>query len=350
MQVQSEGISPAKQALALLLDGKELPSTIEGVTEAYSKRGQPAADEPKAEDSAEADIQEDAPQDVDGDSTAEVQADVVVADGKKVKIDWNNKDQLKKAVQLAADRNNQKKAKDQALEQLKALQAEKAAAEAKNAELAGLLDQISELKKQGPDAALKRLFGKDIAEIMAEADERASWTAEQVKAHELQQENARLQALLEGKQTESKEVLDKIQQEKEAVLRQNVQNHFEASYRKHTFDGRLGNAELEEELDTNLFENVKKKFNSKPLAEISPADIEAAFLAERTRLVKIHGAQATTRTAAEIERKKKEALAAAQSKATRGEGKQTAQQRFDALRAAGKHREILNDPTLRALL
>jgi hypothetical protein len=349
MQVQSESVSPTQQALALLLDGKELPSTIEGVAEAYGKRGKPTEEPPKEEGPSEEDTQEASP-DVEGEESEESQADVVVAAGKKVKIDWNNKDQLKKAVQLAADRNDQKKAKDQALEQLKALQAEKAAAEAKNAELAVLLNQIDELKKQGPDAALKRLFGKDIAEIMAEADERAGWSEEQKKAHELQQENARLQALLEGKKTESQEVLDKIQQEKEAVLRQNVQNHFEASYRKHTFDGKLGNTELEDDLDTNLFENVKKKFNAKPLAEITPADIEAAFKAERARLVKIYGSQAESRTAAEIERKKKDALAAAQSKSTRGESKQTAQQRFDALRAAGKHKEILNDPVLRALL
>jgi hypothetical protein len=341
-------LSAAQKAKAILLETGDIPTTKEGVAEVY--KNQPAPKEAVTPDSVETDtlgVAEVPP--VEG-TVADGNIESLVAGGQTVKVDWNDKVGLRKAVQLAADRNVQKTEKDRALELNKTLSAEKSAVEAKNAELTNILTAFLDQKKLGADALLKHTYGKSMSDILAEAEERTTWTPEQVSNYELRQELAELKAKSAGTETASNETLAQIRKEKEDTQRLAVETHFSASYRKHSFEGKLGGAELEDDMDTNLFNNVKSKFDGREMTTISPAEVEQAFKMERTRLVKLYGTQAETRTASEIERKKKDSLAAVQAKAGRGEGKVTAQQRFDALRAAGKHSDIMRDPTLRALL
>jgi len=343
-------LSNTQKAMAILLETGSIPGSSEEIATAYANRAVPKEVVP-TEDSVNADIQEsEAAVPADESVEESTEESIAVADGKSVKIDWSDRKGITKAIQLAADRNAQKAAKDTALNQVIAMRTQLAEAEKNNADLAAILTKIQESKKEGPNATLKHLFGKDIETLQAEAEERAAWSPEVKENYELRQKLADAEALIAGAKDTSKEVLAQIQKDKDDVIQKSVQNHFEVSYRKHTFEGKLGNAELEEDLDENLFNNVRAKFNSKEASTITIVDIEAAFKAERTRLVKLYGSQTETRTAAELERKKKDALVAAQGKAGRGEGKTTAQQRFEALRAARKYSEIAADPVLRAFL
>lgn len=290
-------------------------------------------------------------QDVPEEGEPQSDVEVITADGREIEVDWNDRESIKKTIQKAAAYRSEKKAKDQALSKLQDEIKFHGETRAETERLTGILTKLEQAKEIGPEALIKLVFNRDLSEFQTEWAEREGWSDEQRDSYAKGLEVKKLQAEMAAmKQQAENDRIEASRLKEEAALK-SVQNHFEASYRKHSLEGAIGDAEIEDELDDRLFEKVKAKFDSMEIEDIRPADIEEAMKNERARLLRIYLQGAEKRTSANIADKKKAAVVAAQAKSSGGEPRKSVANKIrEATTKPGGWRSILGDPEMLSAL
>lgn len=354
-QMERTGDVPSSASVELGLkskeeDGEGAPTVQDTLDElAKQEAGEKDQGEGEVEEGSQEEAGEEGIEASDSQSEDQPQDDkqTIMANGKELEVDWNDREAIVRVLQKGAAYHQEKRDKDLALESVRTEQAahqETATERDAHGEILGKIEQAKDL---GPEAVIRLLFNKDLADFQDEWAERAGWSDDKKEAHaegmrvrKLESEMAAMVAATEA----DKEAAADLRVE---AVRKGVQNNFEASYREHSLDNALGDPELEDELNDRLFTKVKSQFNDMELSDISPANVEAAFKSERSRLLRVYKKASAAKVSASIENKKKEALGSAQARAASGAPKKTAKERFKA--ASNKQtgwRDIISNPDL----
>lgn len=289
----------------------------------------------------------------DGDSEEdegeESSVETLVAAGKEIQVDWNDREPIKRAIQQAAAYKDEKVAKDRALNDLKT---EKDAHKETVAELTQYKDEhtaIQEAKELGPEAVIKLLFNRDITEFQQEWAERESWSDEKKEAFAESMKAKQLEARIKRMEEQAAKEKEDAQKEREAARLAKVEANFNASYRKYSLDGAIGDQEIEDSLDDQMYNSVKAQFSGKDLDDIDPAEVDSAFKAARAKFLRVFRKTSDSQTEAAIQRKKTEALKSAQARAGSKTPKKTARDKFRQAASDANRgwRDILSNPELR---
>lgn len=323
-------------------------------TEQVQEQDQNQEIEQQAQDDNQEQVSDEGSQeDPDLSSEEGTQPDVetVMADGKELEIDWSNRDDIKRAIQKSVMLNAEKKAKDAALSQRdEALSAHKVTQE-DNTRQADILTKIETAKTAGVEAVVQLLFNKPMSEFVAEYTDMESWSEEKMDSYKAGLENKRIRAELDSIKASAEADKLAAENDRNEASNKRVQNHFEASYRTHTLDGKLGDSDLEDDLNDRMFEKVKAKFGDYDTDDIHEADIEEAMKAEQRRILTIYKRSEGKRTSAEIDKKKKAALSSAQARTGAREPRKTVAAKLAAAtQKPNSWQSILGDPGMRAEL
>lgn len=354
-----------QQALDLMLNGKSVPENLDHLGEAHAAfEAEPAEVTPEIQEPAEGAI-EASEEGIEGQEPTEegVALDAVEPEegitsedfetikvsGRDLKIDWNDRDAIKKALSFSGAYRDEKRGKDMALSKLQDFEGKMSESTGEVDRLSGILKEIETAKEAGPEAVIQALFNRDMSSFMEEAAERAGWSEEKQDSYAKALQVKALEAKMKAMEDSASAKEESARELKESANLKQVQNHFEASYRSHSLDGALGDPILEDELDERMFDKVKAQFNNKDISDISPADIEKAMRLERARLLKTYGKVSSKRASADIERRKKAALSKAQATASRGNPSIGAEKKVAEIMTGNRPnswREILDNPDL----
>lgn len=354
-------LSATEKAKQLMYSGKDLPDNLNALDQVFSNiEGEnPPNDEDEdlgddeIEDQDPADLDdddedlEDSDEDTDEDADSLPNIEEVMADGKKIKVDFTDRDKLKKAIQLAASRNKEKKAKDQALTDLAKKDTELTELKTKSDTRDAMLTRIQEAKSSGVDAIMKLFFGKTIEGIQQEQASLEDLSEEGRANLKLTQELNSLKEVVDSLKSENTKTLEDTKEAATKTAIGNAKANISTAFYKYSFQGKVGASDDAQELDSIMFERVTNSFHDKDTSDMTLESIDKAFRRERAKLKRLTSAQTKTRVAKTLDKKKKDALKSVQSKSSRGKGKPTDRQQFEKLRKAGRWSDIILNPSLK---
>lgn len=248
---------------------------------------------------------------------------ITVTDAKgkrKVEIDWNNRDAIKKDLQLAYGARKWQAERDQAIQ----------AGKAKDAQLAEktrTVDTLEEVYQQnGIEGLADLLAGRKGAykEQIAREVERREFlkhaSPAEVKALEKQEESERTARELEQMRQENKKFREEMSQTKEQAEQAALESRAHPSFDKHRFDGKLGDPEAEAMFDEMLWTTTINRLL--PYEEqglnITAELFEKEFSTVSSMIRKRIGQQANKKAAKVVEQKKQEATENVQAKVKSG--------------------------------
>ena len=273
--------------------------------------------------------------------------ETIKANGKDLIIDWNDRDTIKQALSRSVMAREYKRDKDTALNHLN--EEKKAHEESKStiSSQADTLTQIEKAKALGPEAVIKLLFNRDYSELMDEWEERSGWSDEKKEAYRESQRTKQLEAEIAAMKQAVEDDKEAARLERENAQAERVQTHFDSSYLKFNFDEKLGDAELEDDLNSRLFEKVAKQFNGKEAADVNFTEIEDAFKSERARLLRLYSKGAKKQSEEMIEQHKDKAISTAQrSLQSRTKVPSAQRQAKKAISSPGGWRKLLGNRDL----
>lgn len=248
--------------------------------------------------------------------------EIFVDDGKgrrKVQIDYTDKAAIKKYAEMAYGMRKFQRERDQLTEKVKAL--EPKAQELESAWSA--LERAYEV--QGVRGLVNLLVGKEnayeehINQVLEEQSLRQTGSAEEIARFEAKQEAERIRKENERmlKDLEKKQEEQRTSQERAQLA--DLQNKMSSAYSKWAFDGKLGDAELEEQYNTALWELSRQRLKEIPeTEELSSAKINAVFQEVASRFNKAVTTQTKQKVAATVQKKKDAAATKAAAIASRG--------------------------------
>jgi hypothetical protein len=283
-----------------------------------------------ASDDAEG-VSETAVEEGSKDSAKDIE-EIFVDDGKgrrKVQIDYTDKAAIKKYAEMAYGMRKFQRERDQLTEKVKALEPK-----AKELEDAwGALERAYEI--QGVRGLVNLLVGKEnayeehINQVLEESNLRQTGSEEEIarfeakqEAERIRKENARMLQDLQKKQEEQR-----LAQEN-AVL-SDLQNKMTAAYSKWSFEGKLGDAELEDQYNTALWELSRQRLKEVPETEdLTPAKINSVFQEVASRFNRAVTTQTKQKVAATVQKKKDAAATKAAAIAGAGHRQSAAVEEF----------------------
>jgi hypothetical protein len=265
-----------------------------------------------AEDSGTETVSEDSTEqaiveEVSPDSAKDIE-EIFVDDGKgrkKVQIDYTDKAAIKKYAEMAYGMRKFQRERDQLTEKVKTL--EPKAKELEDAWSA--LERAYEL--QGVKGLVNLLVGKENAydehvnQLLEERNLRETGSAEEIARFEAKQEAERIRKENERMQKELQRQLDEQKAAREAAALNDLQGKMTAAYSKWSFEGKLGDAELEDQYNTALWELSRQRLKDIPETEdLTPARINAVFQEVASRFNKAVTTQTKQKVAATVQKKK----------------------------------------------
>jgi hypothetical protein len=292
--------------------------------------------ESTTEDLLPRDDGEDTPADSSGEDTAEAKAEsgkpqktsaqkevITVSDEKgrrKVEVDWNNRDQLRKYVQMAHGARK--------------WQAERDSARTEVAKVAGEKEELqknwnvleSAYQKQGIAGVIDLLEGKPGAhkEWEKKAIERARFledaTPEQLEAFRAKEAAEQLRRETAQIRKENEEFRKKISEEKDTADLRSLESKLHPVFDRYRFADKLGDSNDEHMFDEMLWNSALRRlepYEEKGLP-ISPELIEREFRAVASAIRKRIGSQAEKKASKAIDQKKQEATENAQAQVRSG--------------------------------
>lgn len=226
----------------------------------------------------------------------------------KVKIDYSDREKIKKYVAMAAGGKKWKVEKDQLASKVKEL-------EPKYKELRSMWDELNELYEDGgPAALINRISGDEEAwSNLVKSEVEKARALEDASPAEL--ERIKLQEELEKERKLRERTLrqqEKLQQERElereATSRKELESQIHPTFDKYRFAGQLGDSEAEERLDAAIWSTALSNLQTLPDdVELTKTIIDREFRNVANSFRKVLKNQATNETKKVITKKKQDA-------------------------------------------
>ena len=284
--------------------GIEAETEVEGDIDSVPEEQETSSDEPETSEGLSESVEE-----------------IVVKgkDGKRknIKVDFSDRDRMKKYVQKAANAVRLQSERDALQSQVTKLSEAQSAMEnlqsiVDTGGYEALIDTLN-ADNGGFKAWMEQKMGRHEQRLHASEDELARFDAED-KASELQ----RKLELFERQQAEREE---RIKTESTQAELNRLQSEVNPIYFKYTFDGKLGDSVAEQRHNKAMFREVMETVDS--LSEegikITPAIIEREFRAYATPLLKGVNRRVRQNTSKAIDRKKAAATKNAQQMVRKGQ-------------------------------
>jgi hypothetical protein len=283
----------------------------------------------------ESDSEDDSEEAEEDESAADDDIEIVATkDGKKVKIDYSDRDRIKKAHLLARQGRIWQSERDNALKEIETLREHSSS----NDEV---LNALEEAKDDIPELFRLITGGEDwdamIEEEIRQREEIAQLTPEQLNVynkHKLNErrdrELARREAEWEKKLQEAEDTRTKADQDTQRAL-------INGAFNEYRFHGQLSDKNKEHKLDQMVWNNVVRQIDGKDLSESEVREfIKREFDVLRSSII-----DNTKKKAVSTKRKK---VAKATKKAAAAATKVSHESSFDDLVNNGDVAAILSDP------
>lgn len=323
----SEGnANPAQAALEAFMAGEDVEQAAYGTSEQAEpvEPIQESVEEQNLEESesSEESTVEEGFQEEPTQEVAENVEEMFVTDHKgrrKIKVDFNDREKIKKYVAMAAGGKKWKVEKEQFAAELKELKP-------KYDEMRQMWDELNDLYEDGGHKALiDRIVGEEGAwdKIIAAEIEKAR-AMEDASPAEL--ERIKLQEELEKERKLRERTLkqqEKLQQERElereATSRKELESQVHPAFDRYRFAGQLGDSEAEERLDAAIWSTAISNLQGLPEdVELTKTVIDREFRNVANSFRKVLKNQATSETKKAITKKKQDATTKVAAAAMKG--------------------------------
>lgn len=315
--------SATAAAIGALKEGKDVGEVV----------GEPSGEAPSLE-SAEEDTSSETPVEAEAqpEGEAEVEQEAEVAQPKedieeiiltddegkkKLKVDWNDREKLKKYIQMAAGMRKYQAERDKL----------KAEYEGYRKQSADKVDSYEALNKawqsRGMEGVIELLAGEGAyskfkADAVKEAQFLSSASPEQKKAYEVEQQLLQERREREKLQKEVEENLRQSRQQQEAAQQKEVESLIYPAFDKYRFQGKLGDEVLEHSLDEAVWTQTLARLEKLPEGAITQAVVDKEFRTVAATFNKAIQKQASSEAKKVVETKKAQAKEAVTAAAARG--------------------------------
>jgi hypothetical protein len=228
---------------------------------------------------------------------------------KQIELDYSNKDAIKKYAEMAYGMRKFQRERDK-------LQQWKAENEKKLTDLNEAWSAVEQAhQKDGIKGLVNLLVGeenaydKHIAKLLEEAKFKESATPDELARYEAAQEAERIRRENEQIRKELQTERERQQQAKEQAELNSLQQKLNPAYAKWNFEGKLGDAELEEQYNTALWQLSINRLKSLPeTEELTPAVINKTFQEVASKFNKAVTTQTKKKVAQTVQKKKDAAM------------------------------------------
>ena len=266
------------------------------------------------EEAPEVELEESTPEESADEEDASEEADLAIefvetSDGKKVKIDYNDRDRVKRAHLLARQGRVWQAERDQARAELESMKPELE-------DLKGVVDALEAVKDD--PAELYRLItgGENWEELIEkeiqQREEIAQLTPAQLDVYNKHKLAEKREAELLRKEEAWRRKLQDAENTKLEAEKNNQQALIKGAFNEYRFANTLGDPVLEHKLDRMVFNNIKAELNGKDMGDFEIREtIKRAFddlrgsvnvaskkVAQKSRTTKV--AQATKKAAENV--------------------------------------------------
>lgn len=269
--------------------------------------------------------------------------EVVEIDGKKYKVDFSDKEQVRKYVRMAARMSKFQSERDQTKAQLSTIEPE-------YKELKGLMDQMQQ-HKDSPEALVKIFSGGklDLDTIVRQRLERerlmAEATPEERAQMELKEQLAESRRQHDDLKRSVETQLKSATEQKRAAEKQSLQAQLTPVFHELSFDGKLGNPKAEAIMNGALWREALGRLQQYPENhQFSQAEVRKEFKAVRAELDSVAKSQAAKETKKVSTERKVKAKESAQLTATRGSEHSSLEQEVASKIKNGDLKGILQNP------
>lgn len=269
--------------------------------------------------------------------------EVVEINGKNYRVDTTDREQVRKAVRMAARGRKFQSERD-------TLQAKLATRDKEFTEIKSVLDKLEQYKDD-PKAMVKIFSGGkvDFDTLLKQESEKARLREEatpderaQMDSHEeltrTKRENAELRKQMQDH-------LKEVTTAKEEAQFKSIQSKLEPTFEKVRYAGKLGDSVAEESIDRTLWREAISRLEEYPDdVELTPELVNKEFKAVKAALDKVVKLQADQRVKTVTTERKRQAKETAQVQASRGTENTTVEKDFAQKVRSGDLRSILANP------
>lgn len=277
--------------------------------------------------------------------TSDLKEVITISDDKgrrKVEVDFSNRDQLKKYVQMAYGARKWQAERDQAIQSRKEV-------ETKFSQREQDWQKLEQAFQQGPEHLIDLLAGRKGAfdELVQKRSERAQFlksaSPEEIQALEARELAEKQAREIEKIRRENDDFKKKVTEERDAAELRAMEARIHPAFERYRFAGKLGDEVDEQMFDDMLWTATLKRlepYEEKGL-DLTPELIDKEFRTVSTVLRKRIGAQSEKRATKVVEQKKQEATENVQAKVKSG---------YKSGNTADEARNLLNNGDLKGLL
>lgn len=246
---------------------------------------------------------------------------ITISDDKgrrKVEVDFNNRDQLKKYVQMAYGARKWQAERDEARNQLKER-------DSRDAQKDADWQKLETAFQQGYDVLIDTLAGRQGAfdEFVAQKRQRVELqknNPEAFAALEAKELADKLAKELEKQKSENEKFKKSVTEDREAAEVKALESRVNPVFQKYRFADKLGNPHNEQMIDEMLWNSAMKRLEpyEEQNLDLTPDIIDKEFRAAAQSIRSVIGTQAEKKAAKVVEQKKQEATENAQAKVMSG--------------------------------
>jgi len=332
---------PVSAAFEAFKTGKDPEAAVYGTPSKSSSMAAPKAQPAvgSALESPEQEVTEDASPEPSSEEAAPAEAqaegtglpteeEIVVSDDsgtrRRLKVSYTDREKIKKAYEMAAGMRKAFSERDTFKQKVSAMETDYKDLKSSW----GALEEA--FSKSGVAGIVNLLGGKNDAFesfMKSEVDKRNRYaTASPEEKRQLD-----LQSQLDQERAEKKQLMDKVQADlsasqeaKKSAEQKNAESVLHPTFDKYRFTGKLGDASLEEQLDSAVWTQAREKLMALPDdTDITPAMVDKAFRETANTFRKAIDKQASTQVQQTVAKKKvaaQEAAAAAVQGSNGGSG------------------------------
>lgn len=329
------GPSRTQVALEALQTGQDIDAALSSLDSSESVEEEVEVAEPQetevedttiSEDSQEESTEGDVEENADESESSEVDGSIeeIIVNGKKLKVDFNDRDKLKKYVKMAGGARKWQAERDQYRNELSELkpkyeesvQFEQAIESAFNeGGIEGLVNLVA-----GDESAFQKLMDEQYEARRAKEDASPA----ELERIELQEQLAKERKQRERIQREREEELNRTKEEREQSEQRKIENMMHPSFNKYRFSGKIEDAGLASDVDSMIWSRAVNALSEIPEeVSLTPKMVDREFRKAANSLRKLVEKESTKKVSKVINNKKKEAANKVAVAAKKGVSNQT---------------------------
>jgi hypothetical protein len=236
---------------------------------------------------------------------------------KKLKVDWKDKEKLKKYIQMAAGMRKFQAERDKLKQEYDGYKS----ASSDKVQAFETLDKV--WGKEGIEGVIKLLGGPEaLSQFEQKAIEKhkflSSASPEQKKAFELEQQLLSERREREALQKSVEENLRRAEEQRSQASQKEAESMVFPAFERYRFTGKLGDAALEHSLDEAVWTQTLSRLEKLPEGSLSQAVIDKEFRSVASTFNKAIQKQASSEAKKVVETKKAAAKASVSAAAARG--------------------------------